>query len=296
MQAPNCPDYPVGEFNGVWFYVTTDCAGQTGYGESLTYYEESQCLNGSCINPVAPVGIQDGTVREIPQEVIDGWIADVQSTIDRLNRAINTPQTGPDRRARMRVIMPFLNSTLTFLKSDANGSSKEQAYAEFRRELQAHQKAWTAMKFAPGPGAQVSVLLRDQPIPVELSNKTVAETKFNTEKVKPQQATVKPTIGPLLKLVPKAGADPIYFQCYTVEVTRHVEHGFRGGFGIEIGAPAPPVISRDTLSIGVQVKPTTAEAARAVNAEWSERGAYAHRLRGPGSRPWLVVGSTNLEP
>lgn len=275
QSAPNCPEYPIGNFNGVWFYATSDCMGNMGYGESLTHYEDSQCENGECQNPVDKVGVL-ATAEAAP--VSDNWIVNVQATIDRLQRAIDAPKTSTDRRGRMQHIMTFLNNTLVYLQSGVGPGEKEKAYQQYEAVLVKHESAWRTMKLA---GSDLSILLRDKAIEPAMAEMTVAQTEFKAINGNPNVARVKATPGPLLTFVPAAAGGPTFYKCYTVEVERLVGEG---------------TWTTEILQLGIEVRPTAAEARRAVDAVWSERGGFAHRLLGPRGTVWLVVGARNLDP
>jgi hypothetical protein len=276
----DCPLYPVGNINGYWQYVTSDCQimPQLGFGSSHQFFPDSQCddVTHSCLNPVAALDVAPVSEVRALDDVAD-WIADVTRIRDYLQRIVDASFTGPGRKQRVKKVIGFASDELEYLGDPAVPEDKKRdSYFHFLSAYDEHRMKWSRMRLAPGPGSNVWTS-KDTPMVADL--KSAADTVYSNDHVPADKVSVTAVKGQLFTVTPTPEIGPLYYQTFVLIVSP------------ASGSPAARI-----LNIGVQVEPTAAEIPTAVSVTLSEGGHYTHRLRGPGSRPFLVSGKTNLIP
>ncbi len=272
---PKCPEMPMAFSNGIWFYVTSDCRGVSGFGQSLSFFPDRQCNpDFTCRNPVSTVGPQNDPMSKGPLS------NEMERKVLAISRRLNRIAGGPsgERTRRAASLQPLTAQTLTYVRSSASNADKQAAFDQLTAALQQHEKHWNFVGLAPPNDSKLWVTDNQVPEPP----KTAAETVMDTSSTDPSLIRVNVSRGSLLRVNSGDQTTPeVFFQTFTVKVNRVVN-----------GAAVPP---EKTLLYGIECAPTAAEKTTAIPAQISERGAYAHRLRDPSGRPVLVNGYTNLE-
>ncbi len=269
---PNCPELPIATANGIWYYVTSDCHGISGFGQSLTFYNNSQCLNGVCLNPVS---IIVGTPAS-PDKAIAG-VMDMEQIVEALSERLNriTSRPSGDRTNRATKLKPITAQTLAYLRSSASDEQKRAAFDQLMAALEEHEARWSFVGLA-SPNT-TRRWIRDVQTPD--APKTAAETDLDISSADTTKIIVSVVRDELLRIEMENETVPeAYFQSFTLTVRR-------------VGAGQPT----RSMQYGIECAPTDAEKAASVSAVLSERGKYSHRLRDSAGRPVLVNGYTNLE-
>lgn len=276
---PNCPIVNLGEMNGIFLYITSDCANTTGYGSSPEEIPVPQCQpGGMCGQPIVRINIPasqymvalyqppGATAAEIAK-----WVQELTAQKAVAEKGINGRGQGDSRREQLESQLALINQTLAKLNSTVPPSAKRQAYEQHTAAMAAYTKSFRLVGLA-SPNSQRIGLLDAKS---KQALKTAADTNYSTAKVDTARARVNATKGKVLK-VQTAANQFAYFQCFDVLVE----------------VPGNAAIT--TLKLGVQVKPDGVNTAEA--AEFSERGNFAHRLRDRSGNPYLVSSIEPLEP
>lgn len=309
QEAPTCPIEAIGQSGGMWYYVTSNCVDQEGFGQYATYYDSPQCSNGQClVDPMAavfplspsimspfqsalpmfaswqigPAGQAGDPAGNQSKKADDNGQAEVQQTLERMDRTLTNLNVNPKRKLRIQSLKPFVQQTLAYLKApDTEAPQKAQALQNFRTELALHEKRWSVVPYSIGSRNGFLNDTKPNYVPVSAAN-----TKFELAPgiARSTTVTVSVTRGPLLRLVQHNPGKPIYFQTFTVDITP------RNGVA---------VIAR----YGVQAAPEPGEIGSSITVRFSERGNYAHKLfleretAGiPGGTTFYLNSVDSLEP
>ena len=304
-----CPMEAIGQSGGMWYYITSDCATTTGFGQFATYYDSPQCSNGQClVDPLAavlplspskmspfqsalpmfaswqvgPAGQVGGPAGNQSNKAADNAQAEVEQTLQRMDQILANLNYSPKRKLRIQSLRPFVQKTLEYLKAlDTEAPQKAQALQNFRTELSLHEKRWSVVPYSIGNRNGFLNDTKPDYVPVSAAN-----TKFELAPgiASSTSVTVSVSRGPLLKLVQHNPGKPIYFQTFTVDITP------RNGVA---------VIAR----FGVQAAPEPGEIGSSITVKFSERGNYAHKLfleratAGiPGGTTFYLNSVDSLEP
>lgn len=276
---PSCPIEYLGELNGMYIYLTSDCANVTGYGSSADLIPVPQCQpGGMCGQPIAGHSVSVGNYVLVSLLAQDAKVADVPAWIKELNgqkavvqKGINGRTSGDTRRENLSSLLRTIDDALVRLNSSDPVEAKTQVYNAYRATMDNYTKSFRFVGLAPPNDQKFGV--RD--VPSKQVLKTAAETNYSTANVDATRVQVTATKTKVLR-VELAPRQFVYFQC----------------FDVRVGMPNKPGLV--TLKLGMQVK-----ADGLVNpevAQFSERGNYAHRLRDAGNNPYLVNSIDSLEP
>lgn len=276
---PNCPMANLGQMNGIFIYLTSDCANTTGYGSSPEEIPVPQCQpGGTCGRPIVRLGLPasqymvalyqppGATAAEIAK-----WVQELQGQKAAVEKGINGRTKGDSRRDQLESQLSLINQTLAKLNSTDPASAKRQAYDQNKATMDAYAKSFRQVGLV-SPNTQRIGLLDAKSKQVL---KTAADTNYSTANVNAAQFRVNAKKSKVVK-VTTAANQFAYFQCFDVLVE----------------VPGNPSIT--TLKLGVQVKPDGIS--NAENAEFSERGNFAHRVLDGSGNPYLVNSIDSLEP
>jgi hypothetical protein len=279
---PNCPVYLMGQVDGVYYYGTSNCIGLSGYGQSNVKIPVPQCVSGSCGTPISiiysnpPVLLKQTDSPQqgqVSPDSVEDWIREIKEKRDELQSAATNRPMGDGRRQRIDRILPFLQKTIEFLENPRpTAGDKQMAKERYDEQIALHLHGMERIGLA-GEDPQRFAVGDKQ---ISGSPKAAADTNFVTSSVLPANVTVNVSKLNVLKVETSAGAFS-YFQTFLVEV-----RSSRASQNID-------------LRLGVEV--TADGLTSTTDAEFSERGEFAHRIRTKaGAMPFLVNGYSNLGP
>lgn len=293
--APSCPEYLLGQIDGCYYYATSDCKGQTGYGQSPVLIPLPQCVDGVCGRKVSTPGGPPEAPETISEEELNGWKTSISESLAQFDKEISIRSDRDSRRRRLSELKVLGSATLRQLDSkQLSAKQKFLANANFNKRIGDYMKATERVGLASGFSGR-PFTIEDRPMlksvdpdgqprvmqsaaggsaALSLAN----EVTFDVSATVEQNKSVRPAVRYSAKSekrdvlkVPAGGGRFVYFQTFALTV--------------QGGANAAPT----TLLVGVQVQ----EAANAKDAYFSERGNYAHRVIKDGT-PYLVNSVDSL--
>ncbi|MFN9719058.1 MAG: hypothetical protein ACK58L_10215 [Planctomycetota bacterium] len=271
---PNCPEFLLGQIDGVYYYGTSNCVDTYGFGQSPLNIPVPQCLaeGDECGRPISLLNLlpQD----EPTPDNLARWIQEVEKKKEELQRIVDSLPPTDGRRQRLQKLISFMQRTLTYLKNPGETlQMKALAKQQYDIHLTLHEHSLASIGIAGENPQRFSV--RD--VKIEGTPKSAADTNFVPSGQYPIGVEVVSTKGPVLK-VEVAPGQFSYFQTF------------------EISVKSDNAQRRIEMSVGVEITDEGLTSTTPLSARFSERGRYAHRLVAPGDRPFLVTGFTNLEP
>lgn len=293
--TPSCPEYLLGQIDGYYYYATSDCKGNTGYGQSPALIAVPQCSNGNCGQKVStPPGALDAP-DDIPNEEIETWKSFISDHKTQLDKEIAIRSTSDSRYSKLVQLRNLATKSLEQLNSPVlSAQDKFRVNAQFNDKLGAFQKETERVGFAGA--SQRMFTIEDRPkqqlvsspdgAPVSLQNtatsvplKSASAITLDESAADSHNANVDPTRKCQVQIEKKsvvkvqvARGKLAYFQTFVMNVTKAGER------------------TPTALYMGVQVEATP----NAVYASFSERGRYAHRIKTTSGTPFLVNSIEDL--
>lgn len=276
---PTCPEEFLGELNGIYYYITSNCVDTSGYGSSTEYIQTPQCQGGVCGQPIATMDVGAGRYLIASLQPpgasaaeIAKWVAELQTRKAAVEKAVNGRSAGDTRRTFLSGQLADINQTLQTLNSaTASPATKRAAYDKHIATMDTYTKSFRFVGLAGRNEANFAI--RD--VKSKQVLKTAAETSFSTANVNTGRVRVTATKAEVLK-VQVSARQTVYFQCFDLLIEKQGDPQLK------------------TWHIGIQVKPDGV--VNPVNSSFSERGNFAHRLRDASDTPYLVNSIDSLEP
>jgi hypothetical protein len=276
---PTCPEEFLGELNGIYYYITSNCVDASGYGSSTEYIQTPQCQGGVCGQPIATMDIGAGRYLiasfqppgATPAEIAK-WVTELQARKTLVEKGVNGRSNGDTRRTYLAGQLADINQTLQTLNSaTASPVTKRAAYDKHTATMDTYTKSFRFVGLAGRNEANFAIrdVKSKQPL------KTAAETSFSTANVNAGRVRVTATKAEVLK-VQVSARQTVYFQCFDLLIEKQGDPQLK------------------TWHVGIQVKPDGVT--NPVNSSFSERGNFAHRLRDASDTPYLVNSIDSLEP
>ncbi len=269
---PNCPEYLIGQIDGVYYYGTSNCADTFGFGQSNVSIPVPQCMGMNCGTPISLVGHPLELKVAADADPVPGWIAELEAKLTELQSAANSRPAGDGRRERLGRLIPFVQRTLAYLRSGESLTNKTAAKTRYDEQLANHQHSMQHIGLAGQDPQKFAI----NDLKINGAPKSAANTIFTPSGSYPSGVTVTSSRGAVLKVEVATGQFK-YYQTFLVTVS------------------SSNSARRIDMRVGVEVTDeglTTTE-----DAEFSERGRFGHRVRTKtGRTPFLVNGFSDLEP